>query len=127
MDDPTLAEQRLLARALKLVWRVRTNRGLFLRAEDFFNFQQQLKREQADFPGHLERMDEEYADRSDYAKTLAMGPLKASLADMGDAMAPTRTRDHMAKRFSASSRIVWYPQSCICSTSQSGPCHRSGS
>jgi predicted ATPase len=82
VDDPTLAEQRLLARALKLVWRVRTNRGLFLRAEDFFNFQQQLKRERADFQGTLERMDEEYADRSDYAKTLAMGPLKASLADM---------------------------------------------
>jgi predicted ATPase len=80
--DPTLQEQERLSRALKLAWRLRTNRGLFLRAEDFFGFQLQLKRERAEFAETLERMDEEYADRSAYAKTLAMGPLKASMADM---------------------------------------------
>jgi predicted ATPase len=80
--DPTLHEQGMLARALKLAWRLRTNRGLFLRAEDFFGFQLQLKRERAEFVDTLERMEEEYADRSAYAKTLAMGPLKASMADM---------------------------------------------
>ncbi len=82
VDDPTLADQRWLARALKLSWRLRNNRGLFLRAEDFFAFQQNLKRERAEFTETLERMETEYADRSEYAKTLAMGPLKASMADM---------------------------------------------
>ncbi len=81
-DDPTLAEQLWLARALKLIWRTRNNRGLFLRAEDFFGFQLLLKRERAEFEETLRRMDDEYADRSAYAKTLAMGPLKSSLADM---------------------------------------------
>ena len=81
-DDPTLVDQLWLSRALKLVWRTRNNRGLFLRAEDFFGFQQLLKRERAEFAATLERMDEEYADRTDYAKTLAMGPLKSSMADM---------------------------------------------
>lgn len=81
-DDPTLADQLWLSRALKLSWRTRNNRGLFLRAEDFFGFQLLLKRERAEFQETLERMNEEYADRSAYAKTLAMGPLKSSMADM---------------------------------------------
>ena len=34
--DGTLAAQRLLGRALRLVWAKRTHRGFFLRAEDFF-------------------------------------------------------------------------------------------
>lgn len=81
-DDPTLVEQRFLARALKLSWRVRNNRGVFLRAEDFFSFQQALKKERAEFAETLERMEEEYADRSEHAKKLAMGPLKGSMAEM---------------------------------------------
>ena len=80
--DPTLHEQGVLARALKLAWRLRTNRGLFLRAEDFFGFQLLLKRERAELQETLDRMDVEYADRSDYAKTLAMGPIRSSMADM---------------------------------------------
>ena len=40
--DTTLAAQRELADALKLVWRRRTKRGFFLRAEDFFGFTKRL-------------------------------------------------------------------------------------
>lgn len=80
--DPTLQEQGVLARALKLAWRLRTNRGLFLRAEDFFGFQRLLKRERAELEDTLERLEVEYGDRSAHAKALAMGPIKASLADM---------------------------------------------
>lgn len=82
MDDPTLAEQAWLARALALSWRSRNNRGLFLRAEDFFSFQLALKRERAEFEETLARLEEEYADRSAHAKQLAMGPITASMADM---------------------------------------------
>lgn len=81
-DDETLTEQLWLARALKLSWRSRNNRGFFLRAEDFFGFQNLLKRERAEFVATLARMDEEYADRSAHAKALATGPLKASLQEM---------------------------------------------
>lgn len=81
-DDPTLVAQLWLSRALKLSWRTRNNRGFFLRAEDFFGFQHLLKRERAEFQSTLDRMEEEYADRSAHAKGLAMGPLKASMADM---------------------------------------------
>lgn len=82
VDDPTLEDQRWLARALKLTWRVRSNRGLFLRAEDFFAFQQRVKRERAEFEGALRQIDEEYTDRSEQARQLARMPAKASLADM---------------------------------------------
>jgi predicted ATPase len=81
-DDPTLIDQLWLSRALKLTWRSRTGRGFFLRAEDFFGFQNLLKRERSEFQQTLERMEEEYADRSAHAKGLAMGPLRASMADM---------------------------------------------
>ena len=82
VDDPTLSEQRWLARAIKLIWRSRNNRGLFLRAEDFFNYQQQLAREREEYQETLARIEEEYVDRSAHAKELAMGPLRASMADM---------------------------------------------
>lgn len=81
-DDPTLTEQLWLSRALTLSWRSRSNRGFFLRAEDFFGFQNLLKRERAEFVETLARMEEEYADRSAHAKALAMGPVRASLQDM---------------------------------------------
>ena len=80
--DPSLDQQAWLARALKLTWGLRTNRGLFLRAEDFFGFQLLLKRERAEFAETLERMEDDYADASDYAKALAMGPLKSSMSEM---------------------------------------------
>ncbi len=81
-DDSTLVDQQWLAKALKLTWRTRNNRGFFLRAEDFFGFQKLLKNERAEFEETLVRMEAEYAERTAHAKGLAMGPLKASLREM---------------------------------------------
>jgi predicted ATPase len=81
-DDATLTAQRQLGKALKLVWNRRTRRGFFLRAEDFFGFTRQLARLRDEMRGRLEEIESEYADRSDYAKGLAMGPAAGSLADM---------------------------------------------
>lgn len=80
--DVTLVDQEWLSRALSLNWRTRNHRGFFLRAEDFFGFQNMLKRERAEFEATLARMEEEYADRSAHAKGLAMGPIKASMREM---------------------------------------------
>ena len=82
MDDPTLYEQQSLAKTLTLTWHTRSMRGFFLRAEDFFGFQNLLKREMKECEATLERMEEDYAESSEKAKQLAMGPVKASLADM---------------------------------------------
>lgn len=81
-DDATLAAQRRLAGAIKLVWRSRTHRGFFLRAEDFFGFTKQLAQMRQEMLGRLTEVDAEYEGRSEYAKSLAKGPAAASLADM---------------------------------------------
>ena len=81
-DDPTLTDQLWLSRALRLTWRSRNNRGFFLRAEDFFGFQNLLRRERAEFVETLSRIDDEYVGHSAKAKALAKGPVQASLDDM---------------------------------------------
>jgi predicted ATPase len=81
-DDATLAAQAALGRALKLVWSRRTKRGFFLRAEDFFGFTKQLARMRVEMLQRMTELEDEYQDRSSYAKSLAMGPMAASLGDM---------------------------------------------
>jgi predicted ATPase len=80
--DQTLAAQRALGRALKLVWNKRVKKGFFLRAEDFFGFTKQLAQMRVDMQQRMAEIDEEYKERSSYAKGLAKGPMASSLADM---------------------------------------------
>jgi len=81
-DDETLSAQRELGRALKLVWRQRSRRGFFLRAEDFFGFTKSLAKMRSEFLARLAEIDVEYKDRSARAKGLARLPFANSLADM---------------------------------------------
>jgi predicted ATPase len=80
--DDTLDAQRPLAAALRLVWNRRTQRGFFLRAEDFFGFAKSLSRMRAEFKRRLKEIDQEYRDRSTKARGLASLPAATSLADM---------------------------------------------
>jgi predicted ATPase len=80
-EDATLAAQKYLARALKLVWNRRAFRGFFLRAEDFFGFTKALSQMRADFLARLADIDVEYEGRED-AKRFARGPIIGSLRDM---------------------------------------------
>jgi predicted ATPase len=77
--DQTLSHARSLAKELKLVWQKRTHRGLFLRAEDFFNFTRrvnQLGRE-------LQNMSKEYEQHfSGYGLALAKGSAQAQRAQL---------------------------------------------
>ena len=81
-DDETLKAQRSLARSLKLVWNRRPRAGFFLRAEDFFGFTKQLSKTRAEMKQRLSELDDEYKERSAYAKGLASLPMKTSLAEM---------------------------------------------
>ncbi len=78
-SDGTLAGQRLLGDALRLVWNRRARRGFFLRAEDFFGYTKRLVVLRSELLARLEAIEVEYADRSSYAKGLAAGPVRASL------------------------------------------------
>jgi predicted ATPase len=80
--DRTLDAQRGLASSLTLSWRKRTHRGFFLRAEDFFGFAKSLAEQRAEMLRRLVEIEEEYRDRSDYARGLASGPARKSLHEM---------------------------------------------
>lgn len=81
-DDQTLKAQRSLAKTLRLTWNRKPRTGFFLRAEDFFGFTKQLAQMRSELQQRLVELDEEYEDRSTYARTLAQGPAAGSLADM---------------------------------------------
>ena len=66
--DATLEPQRVLARALKLVWNQRVKRGFFLRAEDFFGFTKALSKLRAELLGRAQEIEQEFSKRSAWAK-----------------------------------------------------------
>lgn len=78
--DATLGTQRELGKALRLVWARPTHRGFFLRAEDFFGFAKRLSAMRQEFQQRIAELELEYAHASSYAKGLAMGPARTSLA-----------------------------------------------
>jgi len=60
--DPSLDPVRPLADALRLAWSRRTRRGFFMRAEDFFGFEQRIKDDKARFEREAERVRRENPD-----------------------------------------------------------------
>ena len=78
--DPTLTAQRELGRALKLGWKRRTHRGFFLRAEDFFGFAKHVSKMKAELHARVAELDAEYEGRSAFARGLAQGPMRGSIA-----------------------------------------------
>jgi predicted ATPase len=80
--DPTLKAQRRLMAALRLVWRRRTHRGFFLRAEDFFGFQKAVMARRVEHEAELRRLDAELQDASPLARNLALGVHRGSIAEL---------------------------------------------
>lgn len=80
--DPTLVPARQLAAAMRLAWSGggRTRRGFFLRAEDFFGFTKALAVQRVDLLREIAQAITDYADASELARTLKLGPLRSSLA-----------------------------------------------
>jgi predicted ATPase len=70
-NDATLAEVRKLADRLSLSWTKKTHKGFFMRSEDFFGYARRISEMQTELRADLDAVDEEYKDRSEYAKNLA--------------------------------------------------------
>ena len=81
-SDKSLAQARELAKYFKLSWTKRTRRGFFLRAEDFFGYAKRLNQMRTEMEADLGEIDEEYKDRSDYARSLAKMSTAHELADL---------------------------------------------
>ncbi len=81
-EDDSLSRLRPLAEALRLTWNRKTRRGFFLRAEDFFGYARRISRLVGEAESDLEAVDEEYRDRSEYARGLARSPHARTLAEI---------------------------------------------
>lgn len=82
-QDPSLAAVRAFSHDyLRLVWRKRSQRGFFLRAEDFFGFARRIEKIRQEHQAELRRIDADYEGRSDYAKGLASMPYHSGLNEM---------------------------------------------
>jgi len=77
--DPSLAPMRALAQYIRLTWQKRTRRGFYLRAEDFFGYARRIGQIQQGLQEDIAAVDEEYTNRSDYAKSLAKMPYRGEL------------------------------------------------
>ncbi len=73
---------RALSKYLKLSWTVRTNKGFFLRAEDFINYLRKLHVMRADMEQEIADVDYRLQGRSQHAKNLARMPYARSLYEM---------------------------------------------
>jgi predicted ATPase len=82
LHDPSLDHAKKVAPYLKLSWRVKTKKGFFLRAEDFLSFSKKMKMLRAEMQRNLEQVEEEYKDRSDFARNQARSPYLKSIAEM---------------------------------------------
>jgi predicted ATPase len=80
--DRTLSAVRQLGRKLKLSWARRQRLGFFMRSEDFFGYVKWMRDTREEYERELAAIDEEYRDRSDYARGFARMPFMRELADM---------------------------------------------
>ena len=58
-DDASLAHVRPLADSLRLIWNVKTRRGFFLRAEDFFGYARRMSQLRAEMEAEAQRIRED--------------------------------------------------------------------
>lgn len=78
--DKSLVRARELAKFFRLSWKKRTHRGFFLRAEDFFGYARRLNQMREEMESDLTEIDEDYKDRSDYARGLAHSSTAGQIA-----------------------------------------------
>jgi predicted ATPase len=80
--DLSLAHVHDLAKWFKLIWNKRVRKGFFLRAEDFFGFVKRQAQTKLEMQRELDRVNEEYKDRSSLAQGYARMPFAGELSAM---------------------------------------------
>lgn len=80
--DESLSAQRELAERITLVWKARSHRGFFLRAEDFFGFTRRLSALKQEMEARIKEVDRDFAEASDHTRLLAKGPAASSIAEL---------------------------------------------
>jgi len=81
-QDNTLKHAQQLAEHFSLQWQIRTKKGFFLRAEDFFGYVKRLKEMRMEMEKELENVNRKYQGRSAFAIHQARTPYLSQLGDM---------------------------------------------
>jgi predicted ATPase len=68
-----------LAENIKIAYQYRSNKGMFFSGEDFITYIQHLKTMKEGFLKDIEEINKEFAGKSDYSRSLALGPVKKEL------------------------------------------------
>ena len=79
--DPTLVAARALGKRLRLTWRTRTQRGFFLRAEDFFGFAKYISALRSGLEEDLATLDAEPGPET-YGRRLARGVFQREIGQL---------------------------------------------
>jgi predicted ATPase len=82
MDDDLFQEIRSYSKEVKLKFSTQTKRGFFFRASDFITYQHGIRTMKLQLRKELERVEEEYKDKSIFARNQARVPFARSLAEL---------------------------------------------
>ena len=86
--DKSLAGVRSLAKDFRLSWSKKTNRGFFMRSEDFFGFARKQASIREELQENLEEVERDYVNRSEtarhYARSAYLSELGAMRRKYGD-------------------------------------------
>lgn len=81
-EDREFEYARKLSKYLKLSWTKKSNRGFFLRAEDFINYLRKLHMMKAYMEKEIDAVDNRYKNKSQFSRNLARMPYARSLYEM---------------------------------------------
>jgi len=82
LRDDTLQGLEPLCEKMKLIFTVRTRKGFFLRAEDFFNFVRRISKLEEEMAQELARAEAENAHRDAFARGQARMAYASSLSEL---------------------------------------------
>ena len=100
--DKTLTSASRLGRALKFVWRQRTSRGFFLRAEDFFGFAKRVSRLMEEMDEIAEEFEGKFTGTAlGLAKGAALGQKRTLIDQYGENLDANSHGEAFLKLFQA--------------------------
>jgi predicted ATPase len=91
--DPTLTAARALGDRLRLSWSARTQRGFFLRAEDFFGFAKYISALRAGLEGDLAALNAESGPET-YGRKLARGVFTKEIGQLRETDSTVNASSH---------------------------------
>ena len=82
IDDAYYQDAKDLAKHMRLSYDVKTRQGFFFSGEDFITYINRLKEMKQGLQLDLNQMEDEFKDKSDYVKGLALGPIRKELYEL---------------------------------------------